>query len=165
MLGEFWDACQRYFSEQVFGQSIENYFLSARREMEQLSLKDRPKGFQASSPLEGRYDWPYINKLNKGFMDNLLLRNRCHILATSKADAINAATEDKENLDIYSRFGLKPHGQKFIGHYFKTIILTGRPRKEFILNTVKDRGRDSMIGTPVNDFTLTYLKNIAGWSL
>lgn len=163
MLGEFWDVCQRYYVEQVFGDSVENYFLTMRREME--SRAKKPEGFQQANPLEGRYDWPYINKLNKAFMDSLLLRNRCHIFATSKSDAINAATEDKENLDIYSRYGLKPHGQKFIGHYFKTIILTGRPKSDFIFNTVKDRGRAELKGTTVKDFTLTYLKGIAGWQV
>lgn len=163
MLGEYWDACQRYFVEQVHGKSQESYFLAMRKEME--DLKDKPKGFQQSNPLEGRYDWPYINKLNKGFMDNLLLRNRCHIFATSKADALNPSNEEKENLDVYARFGLKPHGQKFIGHYFKTIILTGRPQSDFVLNTVKDRGREELKGTKVTDFSLTYLKNIAGWTL
>jgi len=166
MLGEYWEACQRYFSSEIYGQDIENYFILMRREMEKNNQrakteKDKQKQFQ---PFEGWTDWPTINKMNKGFMDTLCLRSTCHILATSKADAINSKTESQTNLDVYERVGFKPQGQKYIGHYFRTIIFTQKLRNTWAMQSVKDRGRSDFNGE-VKDFVISYLKGIAGWQI
>src|SRR5882724_4689539 len=152
LLGEAWAAAQRYFTEQVFKQDIGNYFLEVRKMMES-TKDDKIKEF------EGWTDWKVINKLYQDFINPLCLRNTCHILATSKQETVNNRTDNQQTIDTYGRYGVRPQGQKHLGHSFRTILLAQHPKKDlWTLQTVKDRERRGLDGDKVTDFTLTYLK-------
>lgn len=161
LIGEVWSSVQRYFTDQVFQKDIGNYFLQAR--MQQQALKPDQKNLTV---FEGMKDWTVINKLHEDFINQLCLRNTCHIFAASKANAVAERTDTKATLETYQRFGFKPQGQKYLGHNFRTILFAQHPKKDlWTVQTVKDRERKQLEGEKVTDFTLTYLKGIAGWTL
>ena len=169
-IGTYWSACQRYFTEQIFGEGIESYFLAARKEMElyNSSRGRKDKEQKKVDTFDGWKDWSIINKMHDRFILDLCMRQKCHVFATSRADKLfteGEAADPKENVDIYGRWGFKPEGQKFLGHNFRTILLSQKDGKDYKLNSVKDKGRELLEGATVRDFTITYLKNIAGWAL
>ena len=155
LLNPTWDQVQEYFTEQVFGEDIDNYFLAARA--------SQGKSGGSGSAFEGRTDWPVINKLYKGMM-NSILQARGHVYAATVADAIQDTTE-KEIKAIYGPHGIKPRGQKHTPHFFHTCLVKGMVGDSRRLITAKDRGRAYLQGAEVNNFALDYLVNVAGWSM
>jgi len=166
MVGELWEMCQRHFTDQVFNKNIESHFLAMRQEMERYNTtrSSSDKEQKRLNPLEGFVDWPTINKLNQGAMDQLCLRNISHVYCTSKAQQLTAQ-DDETVRDVYSRFGYRPQGQKFLGHYFRTVIFTQRSKQGWKLNSIKDRNRGLLEGQDLTNFTTQYLKGIGGWQL
>lgn len=166
MVGELWEMAQRHFTDQVFNRDIESHFLAMRAEMQRYNESRNPNDKQKTrlNPLEGFTDWPTINKLNQGIMDRLCLRNTSHVYCTSKAQALNSQ-DDEQNQDVYGRYGFRPQGQKFLGHYFRSIFFTQKAKTGWRINSVKDRNRPLLEGTELTNFTMQYLKEVAGWQL
>lgn len=151
-IGPAWDACQDYYVDQVFSKGSDEFFLEAR--------KANAKG----SALDGYKDWTVINKLYRK-LPNTLLKARGHVYATSPADAINAAMEDKDVQNIFGHVGFKPRGQKHLGHTFHTCLYLMQDRKGWKVRTAKDRGREMLKGADIGDFVTSYLMPVAGWKL
>lgn len=159
MVGEAWSAAQRYFTEQVFKSDLGNYFLEVRKMMES-TKNDKIKEF------EGWTDWKVINKLHQDFINPLCLRNTCHIFCTSKQETLQSKTDSKDITDTFGKFGVRPQGQKHLGHSFRTILLGQHPsRNKWVISTVKDRERVQIVGEEVKEFTLSYLRKVAGWTM
>lgn len=159
-----WSAVQEYYVQQVFNRDIADYFLQARKE-----LDDKAKTFTA---LEGWMDWNVINPLYRKWVNQLLFRGRYHVYCTAKSDQLSKEskpTEDAQTRQLLARFGVKPVGQKDLPFQFHTLLLTGRrvtPTEDCrTITTIKDRERLEVAGQEVKSFTNDYLVNVAKWTL
>jgi len=151
MVGPSWDLVQDYFIAKIFSKGTDEFFLEAR--------KANSKG----GALDGYKDWGVINKIYRSSTKHILSA-RGHVLATSKVEAINRDSDDKEIRMTFGAWGVKPVGQKHTAHLFHTILLTGVLKPgEWTLTTVKDRGRKPLERQPVRDFVMSYLIARAGW--
>lgn len=146
-----WDAVQSYFVDQIHGKDLDAYFLEAR--------KKKAKG----NPLEGDTDWGVINKLYKAWLNILLGGTPGHIFATAQAKALGDR-DDPSVKQMYGAVGVRPEGQKHLGHSFHSVLLFGKTRLgEYNFSTVKDRARREVERAPMAEFATSYLLPIAGW--
>ncbi len=156
-----WESSQAGFTEKVFGKDITNFFIEQRREMD--------KGH----PFSGSYgvNWNVINKMYAAFQ-NEILRFPGHVFLTAPADQVQTPNprtgeggDDAETLRQYQRFGVKPRGQKLLGHLPHTVLLSVDTGGGWKMTTVKDRQRERMTGEDMKDFVVQYLVRRAGWKL
>ncbi len=160
-----WTAVQEYFVSEVFHKDIGDYFLSVRKTLD--------KDASSLGALEGWVDWGVINPLYKKWVNTLLYRGRYHLYCTAKTEPLSSEkkpTEDPQTRQLFSRYGIKPVGQKDLPYQFHTLLLTGRRSimgQEDIrtITSIKDRERPEVSGQEVKNFTADYLINIAKWAL
>lgn len=157
MLDPSWDAVQSYYIEQIFHEDPGQFFLEARKAIKGKSLQ----------ALDGWQDWTVINRLYKGWINQLIFQSRCHVFATAKVAAIDAKTADKETLQVFGPYGVKPKGQKDAAYLFHTVLLLaqGAQGGKWVGNTIKDRTRPRWEGQTITNFGVQYLVQVAGWSL
>lgn len=148
-----WEAVQSWYVSEIFKQDSADFFLEARKAM------------KGGNPLDGWKDWQYINKLYKAWMDRLIHRTGGHKLFTAQVASIRE-TDDRAVKAMFGAYGVRPAGQKQLGYQVHTILLTQVTRQGDIqMTTVKDRERTPMVDVPINEFTIDYLVNYAGWVL
>jgi hypothetical protein len=152
LLTPTWDMVQEYFSEQVFGERVENYFLAAR-------VADT-KGHA----FDGWKDWSVINRLYKSMMNDIM-RARGHVYATAVGEPVNADQTEREILAVFGAHGVKPKGQKHTPHYFHSCLIKKYIGDQRLMVTAKDRGREYLAGAPITNFATDYLVRVAGWKL
>jgi hypothetical protein len=154
MIDKAWQAVQDYFIDQVFGTTSERFFLEAR--------KEGTKG----SPLAGEFgvNWNVINKLYYAWY-NKVIRWPGHVLACTPGDPVNRATDNVDTVNLYGKTGVKPRGQKHLGHGFHTVLLLGEDSSGRYFSTIKDRNREEVTHQNMRDFTLDYLKTIGHWTV
>jgi hypothetical protein len=148
-----WDTVQEYYVNQIYKSDMDEFFMSARKNM------------SSGNPLDGWKDWSVINRLWKSFANKLFQVCPANVYVTSPAEAIRE-TDDKSLKAIYGPFGVRPKGQKHLSHQVHTVLLLqqGTPN-QWVVNTVKDRERPRLVGKELKDFTRDYLVDVAGWSL
>lgn len=155
LISPTWDMVQEYFTEQVFGQEMDAFFLAAR-------ANAGPSGSKGSA-FDGWKDWSVINKMYRSFQ-NSLLRAPCNVYAAAPADAVNLDSDEKETRNTFGPLGMKPRGQKHTAHFFHTVLFMTQDRAGTRrLTTAKDRGRTYHTGLELTDFTAQYLMGTAGW--
>lgn len=156
-----WDMVQEWYIEQVFGESDDKFFMNLRT-AQQDGKTDKDGG------LDGWKDWGVINK-NYMKIYKELLTTQCHVYLTAEADKLQEPIkgkggDDKATRNLFGAAGLKPKGQKRLGHIPQTVLLLGKNRMgEYSMTTVKDRGRVEMEDQEVGDWSKDYLVNVAGW--
>lgn len=157
MMSPAWGWVQSAFTEKVFGQGTDEYFLQKRAAMRN---PGKDKAF------EGWTDWPVINTMYRS-LQNALLRSPGHLYATAEVKAISADQAEKDTRMIFGPHGVIPVGQKRDMHLFQTVILKAASRPDtYEAITVKDRGgREKMKGMPINNFAKDYLVKVGGWKL
>ena len=102
----------------------------------------------------------------RDWIQPILLRPKCNVLATAIADPVAEKTDEKESLQLFATYGYKPGGQKHLAYQFHTVLLLSYDRvNQWTMSTPKDRERTIMQGTHNRSFTRDYLMNIAGWKL
>lgn len=152
-----WQACQEWYTEQVFGSSMDEFFLNARKEMK----GNRVEGF------DGWKDWSVINKVY-GRIYRLISRFPGHVILTAELDQMQG-TEDQEMVGLFGPYRTKPRGQKRLPHTVNTIVLLKKDRAgSFKMTVVKDRGRereDKVEDETFDDFFRDYMIATAGWRL
>ena len=156
-----WEDVQSWFVKQVFGSSIDQFFMEKRIANEQAGGDKKALG-----ALEGWTDWPAINSVYRQRIREHLKYPPCHLYVTAELDAISKdEKQDKAVAALYGARGVKPRGQKRAGHDVQTVLLKERRRSgAWEATTVKDRGgRDEFEATQVEDFAFDYLKEIAGF--
>lgn len=147
-----WEAVQNYYIEEIFKQDSADYFLETRKNM------------KGGNPLDGWKDWQYINKLYKRWIGQVL-NNPGHKFFTAQATAL-METDDKGLRATFGSYGVKPKGQKELGYQTHTVLLTSVDRKgDTTVTTIKDRERERLMDHSINEFTIDYLVNVAGWQL
>ena len=156
-----WYAIQEHFTEEVFHKDIGDYFLQVRKEMEKKS--------KSLGAFDGWVDWQVINAMYKRWANNLLYRGKYHLYCTAKSDTLSSdkqPQEDAQTRTLFSRYQIKPVGQKDLPFQFHTLLLTNRNGNgDRTLTAVKDRERKELSGQPISNFTTDYLVKVAGWSL
>ena len=152
-VGSAWDATQAHYVDQIFKSGMAEYFLEARK------LR------AGSSPLDGWKDWTTINKMYKEWMNGVLHRTSGHKFFTAEVEALRD-TDDKGIKATYGSFGVRPRGQKQLGHQTHTTLLCSVDRTgDRIITTIKDRERTEVRSKVIKEFAVDYLTSIAGWGL
>ena len=154
-----WDTVQAYYTSEVFNKNIGDYFLQIRKEIQ----KGLRKGEVSREAFDGWRDWGVVNKLYHDFIDPLIFRNRCHIYATAKVQKMGSK-EDADIKELFSEWGIRPSGQKALGHLFHSILLLIPGKGKWYVTTMKDRGRRKYFAkTPLSDLYMQYLVAKAHW--
>lgn len=159
-----WDAVQSWFVDKIHGVDIDEWFIAKRQHNEAIkSSKDAKevKGFAALSGSDG--DWQVINKTYFKHFYNALLKVPGHVYLTAEQAAIGKE-DDKEVKAAFGAYGIKPKGQKRLGHVPMTVLWLTKSRVgDWAMTTIKDRGRVEVEDEPLKNFAVDYLMNIAGW--
>ena len=144
-----WQAVQEWYTDEIFGTSIDEFFLAARKDM---------KGGK-SETFDGWKDWSVINKVY-GKLYRLIARFPGHVILTAELDKLSGE-EDKDVTGIFGPYRTKPRGQKRLAHTVNTVAMLTKSRAgEFKLTIVKDRGREhheTMVDEEFSDFFTTYM--------
>jgi hypothetical protein len=164
LLTPTWDAVQGWYSDQVFHQSIEDYFIEVRSRK---STGKQGGDDKTLAAFEGFMDWPVINKVYQGKFMVPLMSLPCHIYCTAEADKVSETGKIQDSRDtkaLFGPYGAKPKGQKTTGHRFATVLLMTKDRiGGWTMTTVKDIGRPILNNQPVSDFATDYLLKVARW--
>jgi len=148
-----WDAVQSYYIQEMFSDDPVEYFLAIRREK------------KGGSAFDGYKDWSQINRIYKTWMNRMLHRAQGHKFMTAEVATMGQG-ETKENRATFGSFGVKPKGQKQLGHQPHTLLLGKVDRQgDITMTTVKDREREAVVDHSYTEFTVDYLCNIGGWTL
>jgi len=159
MASAAWKAVQRDFINQIFDQDMGDYFMQARKKLK--------KGAESifggkDSVLKGWTDWPVINSRYEDFIMPLVYRSKSNLFIASMTDTVSD-DDPKDVKALFGPFGVKPAGQKALGHQPDTLLLFQYTSLGWTMTTVKDRGgRKYMDHVKVIDFYYQYGK-IAGW--
>lgn len=167
MVDSPWKAVQSHFVSEVFNKDIADYFVEARKSLADKGDKTS-KGKDAKNlrVFEGWMDWPVINKIYDSLIMPLVLDSRSHLYFTTKVSALRAE-DDPTVRDLYGPYGVKPAGQKDLGHLFHTVLLfqQGQARNTWQITTVKDRGRTYFDHDKLVNFPVQYLGGKAKWPM
>jgi len=156
MMSPAWGWVQSYFTERVFGQGTDEYFLQKRAAMKNPA---KEKAF------EGWTDWPVINTMYKSFQQRLLTTPG-HLYATAEMKALSADQAEKDTRLLFGPHGVIPVGQKRDPYIFQSVLWKAATKPgNFEIITVKDRSRDFLKGAPVANFAKDYLMKVGGWKL
>lgn len=148
-----WEAVQNHYVSEIFKQDSDEFFLEARKNM------------KGGNPLDGWKDWQYINRLYKSWINQYLHKTAGHKFMTAQADSLRE-TDDKGLRAIFGAHGVRPKGQKELGHQTHTVLLGSvSARSGISVTTIKDRERQRVSDLAINEFTIDYLVQVAGWSL
>ena len=153
-----WEAVQEWFIEKVHGQDIDDYFMEVRMKKENTKGKDS----KALGALEGWMDWPVINKVYFKLYKRLMSIPG-HLYMTAEQTGVND-DEGREIKGLFGPYGVKPKGQKKLGHLPQTVLLFTKNRAgEYAVTTIKDRNRAELENQPIDDFMRDYMVKVAGW--
>jgi len=164
-----WRTVQSYFTEEVFGEGMGEYFLQVRKEIAQ-GIRRTKKGKEPQSTisegLDGWKDWSVINKLYDEWILPLIWRIKTNVYATTKVEPLQKDEKNPEILNLFGDLGVKPAGQKNLGHQMHTIFLFLPGRDRWLITTVKDRaGRSYFNKTLLTSLHKQYLCVKAGWPM
>ena len=159
MADKAWTAVQRYFIGEIFDQEMGAYFLEARKKLKR-DAKSLFAGRDAA--LKGWTDWPTINRLYEDFMLPIVYRNPANLYLVTAGQAVSEEDE-KEVRELYGPYGVRPAGQKSLGHQPDTVLLLAHAKDGYYLTTIKDRGgRNYFDRTRLHNLAIQYGKT-AGW--
>jgi len=155
MICNAWDAVQRYFIKEIYGKDPGEFFLEIRK------ASKSPKDALATIAREQM--WPTINKVYADWINPLIFQIPAHLFAAAKVTQVSDF-DDKAVRSLF-RSGVRPAGQKALGHQFHTVLLFVNPKQDdYRATTIKDRGgRKPFNGDPLKSFPVQYLMARAGW--
>lgn len=162
-----WEEVQEWFVRQIFGSTINEYFMQVRAEKKEADDKataKKDKESKALGALEGWKDWPAINSEYKDGIRIHLKEPNCHLYVTCELDALSSDEKDKAVKKLYGAHGVKPKGQKRSGHDVQTVFIFEQVSKDrWTATTVKDRGRERWVSHTIDEFPQDYLVESAGF--
>lgn len=159
MADKAWSAVQRYYTSEIFDKEMGEYFLEARKKIK----KDAKSLFAGrDAALKGWTDWVVVTKLYEDFILPLVYRSPANLYMATAGQAVSE-DDSKEVQEIYGPYGLKPSGQKALGHQPDTVLLLARAKDGYYMTTIKDRGgRRYFDHQKLINFPIQYGK-VAGW--
>jgi hypothetical protein len=150
-----WEAAQDYFIQQVFGEETGDFFLRARKEIEQSKNK--------LTPLDGWKDWGIINRVYRQLWVKLIMPNMPANLYVATTATQVEKQDEQEVQETFSFLGVKPGGQKHLPYGMHTILYLDRIKDGWRMTTVKDRGRKYLDKQKLVSLPHQYLIGVAGW--
>ena len=152
MIDNAWSTVQSYFVSEVFQKDIGDYFLEIRKSVE--ANKRKPRSIMQDA-MKGWVDWPVVNKLYEDWILPLVHQETFHIYATTKAQPITSDDDPAVKL-VFGETGVRPSGQKHLGHQVHSIFLAYWDGKDgWYITTVKDRSGRAYFN---KDVLLTFFK-------
>lgn len=159
---ELWEICQNAFTQKIMGKDLADWTLEYR--------KANPDGGNA---LTGAYgaNWDVIKKMYGGLVQEIV-RFPGHVLVTAKAKDVQQPDRKGEGGDTaeirgtYGPFGVRPAGEKNLPYLFHTVLWMGEKKVgDWVYSSVKDRGRERVMGGKMDNFVASYLMKVAGWTM
>jgi len=143
-----WAAVQSWYFTNAYGIDEDEFFMKQKKGQIE----------------EDGANWTVINK--RYFkLTSLLFRTLGHVYITAESTQLGKR-EESDTQKRYQAFGVKPAGQKRLGHMPNTVLLFTKQRTGmWQMSTVKDRDRPEMNSQPFVDFGKEYLRGVAGWKL
>lgn len=164
MVDEAWSGVQRHFVGEVYDKSMGIYFLEVRRRMELASKS--PKSIMQSA-FKGWVDWPVVNKLYDDWILPIVHEmSDKHIYVTTKAQPVTADDDPATRL-VFGEFGIRPSGQKNLGHQVHAcFLLTWDSKDTWYITTAKDRSKRTYFKKiQLHSLFFQYLVAKAHWSI
>jgi len=150
-----WDAVQGWWVETQFGEGVAEHLTKLRGQAKDTS--------EFNKLLVSDMMWQIVNK-EYGKLYDLLLRWPGHLYLTAELTTIGGDNEDRDIKNMFGAYGVKPRGNKRLGHISSTTLMMTKSRVgEFYMTTIKDRGRREVENQQVTDFALDYLVAVAKW--
>ena len=125
-----------------------------------------PSKSKGGNPFEAAYgkDWQAINSMYDVFMYNVT-RFPGNVLMTAGIQAIAEEEKDKDIIRLFGKWGVRPAGQKKLGHVAADTLLLQSTAKGWTYSQLRGTGREEFKNEPLEDFAMDYLVKRAGWSL
>lgn len=152
-----WDAVQGWYTEKIYGKDIDEWFLAVRK------LREQNQSDKKNAAMLPGVDWQVINKVYFKLYSTIL---QCpgNVWLTAELQKVDDEHDGKEIKGLYGAYGVRPKGQKRLGHIVQTVLLMSKSRVgQYSLTTIKDRGRRELEDQPITDFAKDYLMKVAGW--
>lgn len=144
-----WPMVQRWYTRKKYDEELAVLMLKKAQEIKK-SFMVAPRFDQGS--------WQVINEAYETFVLTILYKLRCNVVMTA---GIQGADENSP-MDLFGGLGIKPRGQKELGH---------QPHSVFLLRQLKEKGqliwtittgkdlpkRERFDGMPIWDFAIQYL--------
>lgn len=162
MMDKVWEAAQAGYVEQTFGVEVDDFYVAWRKS----NVKDADEG-KGGNPYDADWgkDWQAINRLYDGFVFNLT-RFPGNVLMTTSPVIVDEKNErNREHLRMYGKFGVKPGGQKRLGHVAADCLLLSQTANGWVYTQMRGTGRSEFKAEKLNDFVMNYLCGKAGWAL
>lgn len=161
MASEAWNSVQDYFCWVVYGKTRGEMALEHRAKV----IQDQ-QGKGKPNPFDGLSDYAgTINPMYREWQADVL-RWPGHIyLATGASKIIDGVDRDRDILNIFGKYGVKPEGQKHLGYIANSVLLFAQSRRGFLLTSVKDRQREQVEGLEMSNFAWDYLVGVGGWQV
>lgn len=160
MMSKVWSAAQAGHSQIVFGKDIDDLMVSWR----QTSIAENKDGGNPFSGATYGADWQVINALYDTFMFNVT-RFPGNVLMTTALDSVTDDEKDKETIRRYSKHGVKPAGQKRLGHVPADLLLFQETARGWTMTQMRGTGRPEFKNEVLDNFVTSYLIAKAGWTL
>lgn len=169
-----WQTVQRYFVGEVFDQSMGDYFLATRkllREKGDKTSSGKPAKSIIPEAMRGWIDWPVINRLYDDWILPIVYRTKSHVYVSTKVQPVST-DDDPDTRLIFGSMGVRPSGQKNLGHQVHTCFLMtlevnpANKTISWLITTAKDRANRSYFKR-VKLITLyhQYFVAKAGWEV
>ena len=161
-----WSTVQRYFTSEVFGEDMGDYFLRVRKELEQGLRKNAKTDNPMKEGLDGWKDWGVINKMYDDWILPIIYKIPTHVYTTTKVEKLDRGEKDVELTMLYGDLGVRLAGQKRLGHQMHSLFLLIPGKDGWFITTIKDRGgRNYFKKVPLISFYMQYLVAKASWPI
>jgi hypothetical protein len=136
-------------------------------------VMSKPKG-EREGGMAGEHgsNWGVIYKYYHGLL-NMILNMPCHILGVASAKEIRSDTK-AAIVAQYKDIGFYPSGppnENELAHNFHSVLYCAETPRDWRYTSIKEMGpinkpkRRMMKGEVVEDFFVTYLRGVGGWTL
>lgn len=180
MITDSWESVQGWFSREIFGDSLQDYFLTARKAVEahNIAAKDdkQLKTVKNLQPFDGMQDWTVINPEYKQLYQQFA-KTKGHVFIAAEEQKLGefGKSEDAATQEAFGHIGYKPKGQKKLGHTPRTVMrFTSTDSNRYRVQCAKDRGRTprwvEQLGVDKKgeygaDFAKWYFLKVAKWTM
>jgi len=152
-----WTWVQDWFITKKYKESLADHIISKNLKMQTKESKHTPRMSDG--------EWQVINSEYDNLFYSLWYRSRVNVYMTSGIKSVS----DEDNIetkDLYGSWGIKPGGQKQLGHQPATTLFFEHKHRlgEWYISTIKDLpGRKYFAKEELNDFAIQYGIGVAGW--
>jgi hypothetical protein len=156
-IGVAWEMAQDSYITRAYGRDPVDFLLEQKKTMK--------KSAGMGAALSGMGDWPFIKRMYRSAMNDLLYQSKLHVIGITTAEKI-WESDAPDTLATYNQLGGKPGGEKHLDYGFHSVLQCGQnhAQKFWWISTAKDRGRPTFRREPMADFSELYLIGVCGWT-